>query len=62
MPMQLSLSAQELELVIDLLARERRELPPEIHHTDLARVKEGLQERLQMVEGLLDRLARVPAR
>ncbi|MEN6547698.1 MAG: hypothetical protein ABFE07_16820 [Armatimonadia bacterium] len=62
MPMQLSLSAQELELVIDLLARERRELPPEIHHTDLALVKEGLQERLQMVEGLLDRLARVPAR
>lgn len=62
MQLQLSLNSQELEIIIDLLARERRELPPEIQHTDSSRVKEGLQERLQMVEGLLDRMARVPAR
>jgi hypothetical protein len=51
-----NLSEQEWTLLIDLLEREQDELPVEIHHCRVASFREHLHERLQMVQGLLERL------
>jgi hypothetical protein len=51
-----NLSEQEWTLLIDLLEREQDELPVEIHHCRVATFREHLHERLQMVQGLLERL------
>jgi hypothetical protein len=51
-----NLSEQEWILLIDLLEREQDELPVEIHHCRVASFREHLHERLQMVQGLLERL------
>jgi hypothetical protein len=51
-----NLSAQEWALVIEMLEREQDELPVEIHHCRVASFREHLHERLQLVDGLLDRL------
>ncbi|MCE5267971.1 MAG: hypothetical protein LLG00_08805 [Planctomycetaceae bacterium] len=50
------LSDQERALVIELLERERAELPVEIHHTVNSRVREELHQRERTVRELLDRL------
>ncbi len=50
------LSDPEWTLVMELLERERTELPPEIHHTRTSTVKQALRERLEMVDRLLERL------
>ena len=50
------LSEEEAELVVELLEREERELPSEIHHTRLAKYRDALHERLEIVRGLLSRL------
>lgn len=50
------LSEAEWALVVELLERERGELPAEIHHTRTSAVREELRRRLQMVESLLRRL------
>ena len=47
-------------LVLELLERERNELPVEIHHTRNASVRAELQRRAEMVRELLGRL-RQPA-
>ena len=49
-------SDEERQLLVQLLDKERRELPSEIHHTDNRNVREQLKRRLQSVEHLLDRL------
>jgi hypothetical protein len=46
----------ELELIVELLERERQELPPEIHHTDRPELHDELQARMKMVDRLLQRL------
>lgn len=46
----------ELELVVELLVRERSELPAEIHHTRTSEVRDQLRQRLGTVERLLQRL------
>jgi predicted mannosyl-3-phosphoglycerate phosphatase (HAD superfamily) len=50
------LSEGEWALVVDLLEREKADLPAEIHHTRTATVRAELHERLDMVRRLLDRL------
>ncbi len=49
-------SAAELELIIELLERERSELSPEIRHTRTAKLREELHRRKDMVRSLLERL------
>jgi hypothetical protein len=53
---QPKLSQAEWELVIELLEHEHHDLPAEIHHTRIARYREELRERHQMVTDLLHRL------
>jgi hypothetical protein len=50
------LSETEWALVIELLQREREELPVEIHHCRVASYREELRRRQEMVHGLLERL------
>jgi hypothetical protein len=50
------LSEQEWDLIVELLECERNELPVEIHHTRNSDVRTELQERADMVQGLLSRL------
>ncbi len=50
------LSEEEWDLVMELLECERNELPVEIHHTRNSNVRAELQERADMVRGLLGRL------
>ncbi len=47
----------EAKVLHELLERERRELQPEIHHTDTASVRHELQERSQTVNRLIERLS-----
>jgi hypothetical protein len=54
---QLQLTDAEWALIIELLQRERSELPPEIHHTRTMDVREDLHRRLELVENLLAKLA-----
>ena len=60
MPTTPAWTDEEIQLVLDLLQTERRELPPEIHHTDTARVKEDLEKRLQLVNALIEKLKHAP--
>jgi len=54
------LNENEWQLVVELLERERGELPAEIRHTRTSRVRDDLHRRADMVKGLLGRL-RQPA-
>jgi hypothetical protein len=51
-----TLSDAEWALVVELLERERYELPSEIHHTRTSSFRDQLRERLVLVERLLSRL------
>lgn len=46
----------ESRLLDELLDQERRELQPEVHHTDTAAMRETLQKRFQTVNRLIERL------
>jgi hypothetical protein len=50
------LSDAEWALMLELLERERSELPVEIHHTRSSSVRLELQQRAEMVRELLSRL------
>lgn len=50
------LSEAEWALILEMLERERSELPVEIHHTRSSSVRAELHERLDMVRDLLVRL------
>ncbi len=56
-----NLSEAEWELLVELLERERSELPSEIHHTRTSSLREELRQRQAMVRGLLERLSRPAA-
>jgi len=61
---QLQISEQEQRLILDLLRAERDELPTEIHHTDNPDMSDQLKQRMDLVDGLINRLqasARHPA-
>lgn len=51
-------SREELDLIVELLERERAELPAEIHRTRTCEVRDQLRRRLEMINQLLERLAR----
>lgn len=53
---QPELSQCEWNLMVELLERERAELHPEIRHTRTRAFREALHDRLQLVEGLLERV------
>ena len=42
------LSNKEWDLIVELLERERAELPVEIHHTRTSSVREDLRERAEI--------------
>ena len=50
------LSEDEVALVLELLEREERELPSEMHHTRSADYRDALHRRLELVRGLVSRL------
>jgi hypothetical protein len=50
------LSEQEWALIVELLERERSELPVEIHHTRSAGIREELRSRDAIVRSLRSRL------
>ena len=52
---ELALSGPELELLLELLEAEHKELLLEIRHTDTANFRAGLKERRDHVESLIDR-------
>ena len=43
-------------IVIELLQRERRELPSELHHSQARSVRDGLRHRLEEIDALLEKL------
>lgn len=51
-----ALNDEEWALVIELLEREGRELPSEIHHTDSPEYRAQLRHRLALLENLLARI------
>jgi len=53
---QPKLSEAEWGLIAQLLEQEEHELPPEIHHTRTEDIKTQLQERLELVRQLRERL------
>lgn len=61
MPDEVFSNLDELALLIELLERERRDLPSEIHHTSTSNVRDRLHQRLETVDCLLERLRRAEA-
>jgi hypothetical protein len=53
MTQQLALSEAQLNLILELLEGEQKELLVEIRHTDTANFRMGLKERLATVEAAL---------
>ena len=51
-----NLSAEERDLLAELLDRERTNLPVEIHHTRTAKFRDMLKHRLELVEAVFGRL------
>jgi hypothetical protein len=51
-----SLTDAERALIIELLERERSELPGEIHHTQNSDYRDSLHRRLELVQSLLLRI------
>ena len=58
---QPELSAAEWALVVELLQRERSELPVEIRHTRTSSVREELHRRQELVQDLLQKLKKPSA-
>jgi hypothetical protein len=52
----ISLTADERDLLAELVDRERTNLPIEIHHTRTGKFREMLKHRLEIVESISDRL------
>ena len=53
---QTELSDAEWDLIVELLDAKRVELPAEIHHTSTSAYRNELRHRLELVEGLLEKL------
>ncbi|MBN2023877.1 MAG: hypothetical protein JW809_13930 [Pirellulales bacterium] len=53
------ISYAEWALLVELLEREQNTLPEEIDHSGLAHVKVDLEQRLETVDNLLERLQAV---
>ena len=53
MTLHLVLSKPEIDLILELLESEQKELLVEIRHTDNKVFRAGLKERLEVVESLI---------
>ena len=53
---QISLSEQEIGIVLSLLKQERDELPVEVHHTRSAEYRSELHSRQELINSLIGRL------
>jgi hypothetical protein len=53
---QISLSEQELGLILSLLKQEQDELPSEMHHTHSSGYRAELHDRQALVKALVGRL------
>jgi len=51
-----ALTEAEWKLVIELLERERGDLPSEIHHTRTPAMRDELHQRLALIQGLLRKI------
>ncbi len=60
MKRQVALENEEWQFIIDLLEKEQKELPAEIHHTDTTEYKERLLKRQEFVDKLLNALRHPP--
>ncbi|HUA18634.1 MAG TPA: hypothetical protein VMU80_23170 [Bryobacteraceae bacterium] len=56
---QFVVSDSELELILELVEHEHKELLVETRHTDARQYRAGLHERLETVEALRERLQAV---
>ncbi len=54
MPTAPTLTNAQWEIVVEVLRRERRELPSELHHAQTSSVRDGLRRRIKEVDGILD--------
>jgi hypothetical protein len=59
---QPELSDAEWDLVLDLLDAKAAELPSEIHHTSHSAYRNQLRQRLELIEGLQQKLGALRAR
>jgi len=59
MTQQLVLSGPELDLILELLQSQQKELRVEIRHTDSADFRAGLKGRMATVESLIQQIQRV---
>jgi len=63
MTRQLQLNDQEYQVVLELLEAERGNLHPEIRRSTMnVQAHEQLQERLKLVDSLIERLQKTPGR
>ena len=52
----LSWSDRDWDLIVELLEREKKELPSEIHHTSKSEYRGALRERRDQITRMLDRI------
>jgi hypothetical protein len=55
------LTDKELQLVLELLENERKQLLPETRHTDTRSMREALKARLQALDRLIERFHEIQA-
>ena len=58
--MELTLSTEEQQLLLDILEQRHRELLKEISHTDHREFKQALGKNEKLLESVLSRLRRAP--
>jgi hypothetical protein len=52
----IDISVEEREIILELLDRERTNLPVEIHHTRTARFRDVLKQRLDAIDMLYEKV------
>ena len=55
------LTEAEWNIILELLARERRDLPIEIHHTSTRKYRDMLRDRLRTIEQFLEQFESIAA-
>lgn len=58
--MELTLTTEEQQLLLDILEQRQRELLKEISHTDHHEFKQSLRKNEKLLESILSHLRRVP--
>lgn len=58
--MNLNITAQECQVLIEILTQAHKEVLHELHHTDTLDYKNMLMERLKTIEGLEEKLRSHP--